>query len=152
GLMYDKGHGVPQDYAEALKWYRLAAKQGNADAQNNLGLMYRLGQGVPRDMAEAVRWWRLAAQQRNVNAQFGLWNSYNGATFDHSPGWIKAYEWIALYKWIALSKAGAKPGSSDDKGAFYIMSELSTRMTPAQIALAQQEASAWWAAHHQNTQ
>lgn len=28
GLMFSKGLGVPQDYAEALKWYRLAARQG----------------------------------------------------------------------------------------------------------------------------
>ncbi|MCH8098520.1 MAG: sel1 repeat family protein [Proteobacteria bacterium] len=26
GLMYYKGRGVPQDYAEAVKWYRLAAE------------------------------------------------------------------------------------------------------------------------------
>jgi uncharacterized protein len=30
GLMYKNGNGVVQDYAEALKWYRLAAEQGNA--------------------------------------------------------------------------------------------------------------------------
>ena len=37
--------GVPQNYAEALKWYRLAADQGDADAQYNLGVMYANGQG-----------------------------------------------------------------------------------------------------------
>lgn len=26
------GKGVKQDYDEALKWYRLAAEQGNSDA------------------------------------------------------------------------------------------------------------------------
>ena len=26
GIMYDNGYGVPQDYAEAVKWYRLAAE------------------------------------------------------------------------------------------------------------------------------
>ena len=26
GLMYDEGQGVPQDYAEAVKWYRKAAE------------------------------------------------------------------------------------------------------------------------------
>jgi len=31
--MYEKGEGIPQDYQEAIKWYRLAAEQGNADAQ-----------------------------------------------------------------------------------------------------------------------
>ena len=30
GVMYDNGEGVPQDYAEAAKWYRLAAEQGEA--------------------------------------------------------------------------------------------------------------------------
>ena len=28
--MYDNGEGVPQDYKEAVKWYRLAAEQGDA--------------------------------------------------------------------------------------------------------------------------
>ena len=28
GVMYEKGRGVPQDYAEAVKWYRKAAKRG----------------------------------------------------------------------------------------------------------------------------
>ena len=37
GLRYDKGEGVPQDYKEAVKWFRLSAEQGNARAQYNLG-------------------------------------------------------------------------------------------------------------------
>jgi TPR repeat protein len=27
GLMYDRGQGVPQDHAEAVKWLRRAAEQ-----------------------------------------------------------------------------------------------------------------------------
>ena len=34
--MYQNGLGVTQDDAEAVKWYRLAAEQGNTYAQNNL--------------------------------------------------------------------------------------------------------------------
>lgn len=49
GLAYHKGLGVPQDYEEAVKWYRLAAEQGNADAQLSLGFMYDEGLGVPWD-------------------------------------------------------------------------------------------------------
>ena len=48
------GKGVEQDYAEAVKWYRLAAEQGTADAQNNLGYAYYYGNGVEQDYAEAV--------------------------------------------------------------------------------------------------
>ncbi len=32
GVMYDKGHGTPQDYQEAVRWYQLAAEQGIASA------------------------------------------------------------------------------------------------------------------------
>ena len=54
GGLYDTGRGVPQDDAEAMKWYRLAADQGHAMAQHNLGGMYHLGQGVPQDYAEVI--------------------------------------------------------------------------------------------------
>ena len=37
GRMYDNGQGVPQSYKEALKWYRLAAKHGNAEAKKMIG-------------------------------------------------------------------------------------------------------------------
>ncbi len=48
------------DYAEAVKYYRLAAEQGNENAQNNLGGMYEKGQGVPQDYVEAHKWLNLA--------------------------------------------------------------------------------------------
>ena len=54
---------------EAVKWYRLAANQGLAEAQNNLGDMYRAGQGLTQDDAEAVKWYRLAADQGFAEAQ-----------------------------------------------------------------------------------
>ena len=62
GLMYANGRGVPEDDAEAVRWFRMAAEQGNPDAQNDLGIMYTNGRGVPEDDAKAVRWYRLAAE------------------------------------------------------------------------------------------
>ena len=38
--MYAKGQGVAQDYQQALAWYKKAANQGDATAQNNVGWMY----------------------------------------------------------------------------------------------------------------
>jgi TPR repeat protein len=35
-VIYHEGWGVPQDYAEAVKWYRTSAEQGDASAQNRL--------------------------------------------------------------------------------------------------------------------
>jgi hypothetical protein len=61
--MYDKGQGIPQDYAEAAKWYRKAAEQGVAVAQHNLGFMYDKGEGVPQDYVQAHMWYNLAASR-----------------------------------------------------------------------------------------
>ena len=59
--MYGKGQGVPQDYKEAVRWYRKAANQGLALAQYNLGVMYLLGQGVPQNFVVAYALFNLAA-------------------------------------------------------------------------------------------
>ena len=63
GFIYGNGRGVPQDDAEAVRWYRLAAEQGDAIAQTNLGVMYSTGQGVPEDIVLAYMWYNLAATQ-----------------------------------------------------------------------------------------
>ncbi len=36
GMMYELGASVPQSNEDAVKWYRMAAEQGNAEAQENL--------------------------------------------------------------------------------------------------------------------
>ncbi len=64
-VMYDNGRGVPQDYKTAVKWYRLAAEQGDADAQGNLGAMYAFGTGVIKDYVYAHMWGNLAASNGN---------------------------------------------------------------------------------------
>jgi TPR repeat protein len=66
--MYAHGEGVAQDYAEAVKWFRLAADQGHAGAQHNLGGMYGNGTGVAQDFTEAARLFKLAADQGFADA------------------------------------------------------------------------------------
>ena len=61
GQMYRNGQGVPQDDAEAVKWYRLAAEQGNAYALFTLGYFYSTGQGVPQDKVMAHMWYNISA-------------------------------------------------------------------------------------------
>ena len=61
--MYAQGKGVPQDYSEAVFWYRKAAEQGFATGQDGLGYAYSHGKGVPQNYAEAARWYRKAAKQ-----------------------------------------------------------------------------------------
>ena len=69
GEVYYRGKDVPQDYAEAMKWYRKAAERGDAKAQFSLGWMYSYGEGVLKDDAEALLWWRKAAAQGNEGAR-----------------------------------------------------------------------------------
>ena len=63
GDMFAAGEGVPQDYVEAVRWYRLAAKRGIAKAQLSLGLMYSKGQGVEQSKEIAFQWASVAAAQ-----------------------------------------------------------------------------------------
>ena len=76
GDMYTEGHGVSQDYAEAVYWYRRAAELGDAPAQRSLGVMYRDGTGVTKSYTEAAKWERRAADQGDAEAQDNLGNAY----------------------------------------------------------------------------
>jgi uncharacterized protein len=67
-LLYDKGLGVPQSDAEALRWYTRAAEQGEARAQYNLGLMYMNGQGTTPNLVTAYYWVSLSVAQGDQNA------------------------------------------------------------------------------------
>ena len=60
--MYENGEGVAQIYKSGAKWYTLAAEQGYAQAQTQLGAMYYNGQGVVQDYKTAMKWFTLAAE------------------------------------------------------------------------------------------
>ena len=62
GWMYDTGQGVPQDIAEAHKWFKAAAETGHSDAMFSLCQDLALGGGnVQRDSLRAYVWCDLAA-------------------------------------------------------------------------------------------
>ena len=46
----------------------MAANQGNAIAQNNLGAMYYAGEGTRKNKAEAFKWFFIAAELGNDDA------------------------------------------------------------------------------------
>ena len=55
GLIYGIGEGVEQDRVEAARWFRLAAMQGEANAQYHLGLQY-----ITKNDVEAYAWFSVA--------------------------------------------------------------------------------------------
>lgn len=95
GVRYDNGEGVPENDAEAVKWYRLAAEQGNALAQNNLGFMYDNGTGVSENDSEAIKWYRLSAIQGNAMAQHNLGLMYLGGS-GVPQNLMMAYVWLSV--------------------------------------------------------
>ncbi len=69
GSMYENGEGVPQDDAQAIRWYRRAAAQGLAEPQSILGRRYENGKGVPKDYVQAHMWLSRAAAQGDERAR-----------------------------------------------------------------------------------
>jgi TPR repeat protein len=67
--MYQNGHGTPQDYKEAIKWWTKAAEQGDVHAQFNLGVAYARGAGTPQDYVMAHMLWNIAAANGDEGAK-----------------------------------------------------------------------------------
>jgi len=56
--MYDQGHGVPQDYAQAHMWYNLAASHAEDPATRETAVKNRddvAAKMTPAQIAEAQR-------------------------------------------------------------------------------------------------
>ena len=123
--MYATAEGVPEADAEAVRWYRAAAEQGDVSAQYNLGVMYDNGESVPEDDAEAVRWFRAAAEQGDASAQYNL-------GFMYAIGEGVPEEYVLAYAWMNLAGAQGHDGAQEAKD------RLSRRMTREQVARAQE--------------
>ncbi len=67
--MYLRGEGVEQDYEKAFKWTEKSAKQGLAQAQNELGRAY---EQMKQDYNKAIEWYKKAAAQGYQDAQKNL--------------------------------------------------------------------------------
>ncbi|MDO4993227.1 MAG: SEL1-like repeat protein, partial [Prevotellaceae bacterium] len=71
-----KGYGKGSDRSDELQRYLLAAKQGDAEAQYQLGVMYEYGRGVERDYEKSLEWFTKSAEQGNMKAQGELGGKY----------------------------------------------------------------------------
>ena len=60
GVRFSYGYGVPQSYKAAYRFYKIAAEDGNADAQNNLGVLYFYGRGAEKNHRRAYMWFKVA--------------------------------------------------------------------------------------------
>ena len=116
---------------------RVKANAGDADAQRFLGYAYSKGEGVPQDDAQAVAWYRKAAEQGYAGAQSSL-----GVLYAKGQGVPQDY--VESHKWRNL--AASRTSAENQKRYAGVRDAMATLMTPAQLAEAQQRASAWLAA------
>ena len=118
--MYKNGRGVVKDYSEAVRWYKLAAEQGNVVAMSNLGAMYEQGQGVRQDYGMAAGLYRIAAEQGVANAQINL-------GFIYAEGKGVKQDYVTASMWFNLAAdQGVKLTSKE-------LSDLAKVMTQEQV-------------------
>ncbi|SKB08720.1 TPR repeat [Prosthecobacter debontii] len=163
--LYQSGHRVPKDNAQAAKWARKAAEQGHADGQHNLALAYFFGYGVPQDAALAVQWEQKAAVQGLVAAQYSLGLHYRnglGVSKDaeaaarwlrkaaeqghvdaqlmlaiHSTDALQPADLLSACRWALIARAN---GSTR---ALRLLEFLEPALSPAQMAEARSQADAF---------
>jgi TPR repeat protein len=119
---------VTKDAVEAVKWFRKAAEQGDAEAQNKLGCCYEDGRGVTKDLTEAVKWYRKAAEQGNAFGQ-------NNLGFCYNAGRVVSRNFVEAHKWHSLASA---QGVAQSKVQLFWLERF---MTGEQIVEAQRLAS-----------
>ncbi|MHC8510415.1 MAG: SEL1-like repeat protein [Rhodospirillales bacterium] len=131
GAFYDKGRGVPQDYAEAARWWRAAAEQEDVSGQYFLGLLHREGRGVPQSYAKAAELFRAAAEQGLDMAQSDLGMAY-------AEGLGVAQDDAEAVKWF---RAAAEQGRSTAQFNLGLMYDKGRG-----VAQDDAEAARWWRA------
>ena len=92
-----------------IRYFELAADQGNANAQFNLGFQYYIGEGVDQDYDKAFQLFQLSAEQGFPPAMFAYGDCYylgNGVKQDLK----KAAEWYQK-----AIDAGYEPDDEDQK-------------------------------------
>jgi hypothetical protein len=125
GRCYANSLGVARDMAEAVKWYRKAAEQNNAQAQVALGGYYEFNvQDDPWHIKEAMQWYRRAAQQNDPTGQLLL-----GSWCEILHNYVEAYMW----EYLAFMHGGDSASS-----AIQHMSSMARFMSPSQIDEAKQ--------------
>jgi len=102
GFRFDKGDGVKKDEYNAYTWFKLAAEQGYAVAQRQLGFRYEKGlDGTPKDFAKAIEWYEKAAaagmmRWGDAEAQDRLGNIYFKGLMGKNQDTKTALSWYML--------------------------------------------------------
>ena len=106
GILFQYGLGVAKDFAEAARWYRLAADNAHPNAQAKLGYLLARGFGVAKDFAASARWFREAAEQGVADAQFNIGVMY-------ATGSGIEYDAVQGLMWLNLAHGAGVPEAAE---------------------------------------
>jgi localization factor PodJL len=165
-MRYVAGRGIPQNFAEAARWFERAAKHGIAPAQFRLGTLYEKGQGVRKDLDKAQRLYLAAAEKGHAKAMHNLAVLY-AEGYDGKPDYRSAAQWFRTaanygvadsqynlgilyargigvsqnlaesYKWFALAARGG------DKEAAKKRDDVAARLDPQSLKAARTAVQTW---------
>jgi len=164
-----KDNGPISHRGDAEKWFRLAAAQGDADAQFWLGTAYQRGWFGGFDDREAFQWLRKAAAQGLPDAQFSLGQMYEDGegvpesdslaaswyrkAADHSPAYLGGV-WEAEVQLSYMYRDGRLPEDNVQAYMWFAivggdrdMKRVARHMTRKQILQAQRMAEDWIKQH-----
>jgi TPR repeat protein len=122
GNMYARGLGDTYDGAEAVRWWRKAAEQGDASAQEELATVYFCGNGVEQDHSEAAKWFLKAAEQGELS---------HGSLPPFCTSAAKAFGRTLLWRTLNLAAAQGQPVAKIE------LDRLASKMTSGQVPEAQ---------------
>lgn len=163
GKLYFVGRGM-QDYAQAVKWFGMAAKLGHSSSKCNLGMAYAAGWGVEKDFPKAAELWLEAAEQGNMFAQLSIASCYyNGfgiprnlpaalkwfhraaaqgepnaqhvLAIQYSEGQLVKRDYVEAFKWAKLA------ADQNVQGLEQLFQSLFTAMTEEAVAEGKRKAT-----------
>lgn len=110
--LYDEGHHVEADPAEATAWYMKAAEAGEPTAMRKVGDSFRDGKGVAVDIVIAIRWYVWAGEAGAEEAYHSL-----GVIYDEGRG-VPEDDTKAVYYFRIAALAGV-PEAMLSLGSMY---------------------------------
>lgn len=158
GKMYWNGRGTEANRAQALQLIRKAAENGLPEAEQWMGEACLKGAVIEKDYQQAQAWFLKAAEQNFPPGEYALGQLYTHKHPKLPWDFSKAQSWITkaaeqghrpAQKWLASYLAHPRLGKPDPVEAYKwalasddseAAQSISTHLTPAQIATAQQRA------------
>lgn len=123
GILADES----QFFEEAFGWFLMAASQGDAAGQFNLGRMYTAGTGIEKDPVKALYWFKRSAAKNHLPAVKAMADGYR-------TGWNGLVK-VDLDQAAALDAKAARLEAIENKR----IADMLTKMAESRKKLAEEE-------------